>query len=87
MNYKQKIAIISTSALILYFILSYILFYYDTDSILSVILLLPLSFGFIVGYALGDIIGYIFMVFEVALIWYLIYITLNNLLKRSKLNT
>lgn len=87
MNYKQKIAIISTLVLILYLILCCILYYYHTGSILAVIILLPLSIGFIIGYGLGDTLGYIFIGFEVVTIWYLIYITLTNLLKRTKLNS
>lgn len=76
-----KRLIFPTLIILVYVLIAYLLFTYATTSIITVIVCFPLSLGFIVGYALGDFAGYLFLGLEVVVLWYLGYLFLRKRIK------
>jgi len=77
MTVKQKAALFATILVVLYGLISYLLFTYYTTSLLTTIITIPLSLAFIVGYGMGDFVGYLSIAIMIVLIWSGCYLILK----------
>lgn len=83
MNSSTKKYVYPTAIVLIYVLVAYFLFTYYATSIITLIVCLPLSIGFIVGYGAGDFVGYLFIVLEALLIWYLMFLVVRKRLNKS----
>ncbi|MDG2332538.1 MAG: hypothetical protein P8M05_13180 [Flavobacteriales bacterium] len=83
MYINQKAAMYSTILVGLYGLASYLMFTYAFSSILTTILTIPLSLAFIVGYGMGDFMGYLSLALMVLLIWYVSYLIIKRNIKKA----
>lgn len=74
MTAKQKAALFATILVVLYGLISYLLFTYYATSLLTTIITIPLSLAFIVGYGMGDFVGYLSLAMMIVLIWFGCYL-------------
>lgn len=79
---KRKAALFATILIFLYSLISYLLFTYYITSFLTTIIMIPLSLAFIVGYGLGDFLGYLSLALMIVLIWTGCYWILKGILKK-----
>lgn len=82
MNISTKKYVYPTALVLGYVLVAYLLFEYYYDSILTDIFCLPLTIAFIIGYGMGDSVGYLFIGLEVLLIWYLIFLIVRKRLNK-----
>jgi hypothetical protein len=68
---------------ILYGLISYLLFTYYATSLLTTFITIPLSLAFIVGYGMGDFLGYLSLVIMIVLIWYLCFLIIKGRIKNK----
>jgi hypothetical protein len=83
MTINQKAALFSVLLVSLYGLISYLLFTFFISSIFTTIVMIPLSLAFIVGYGMGDFIGYLSLSLMIVLIWYVGYLILKERLKNK----
>lgn len=83
MTVKQKAALFATILVVLYGLISYLLFTYYTTSLLTTIITIPLSLAFIVGYGMGDFVGYLSLAIMIVLIWLGCYLILKGKIKNK----
>ena len=83
MNISTKKYVYPSVIVLIYVLAAYMLFTYYATSVLTLIFCLPLSIGFIVGYGAGDFVGYLFIVLEILLIWYLIFLIVRKRLNKQ----
>lgn len=76
--------ILYTSILTLcYWWIAYYLFASNANSVLTTVVSLPILIWFVVDYAAGSVVGYIFMGLEFLLIWFFIYLLVRKALPKG----
>lgn len=70
MTVNQKAATYSTILVSIYGLISFLMFTFYISNILTTILTIPLSLAFIVGYGMGDFVGYFSLAVMILIIWY-----------------